>query len=102
MAVVLDFDGARRARITIPDRCAPRRDRDAMSRPDPLSRRAFLGQAAVAAAIVPAAGAVTATVTGCGSGNDSTSASRVSRAARRGPVAENMLDGDPHWQLRHT
>ena len=73
-----------------------------MSRPDPLSRRAFLGQAAVAAAIVPAAGAVTATVTGCGSGNDSTSASRVSRAARRGPVAENMLDGDPHWQLRHT
>jgi hypothetical protein len=69
--------------------------------PRPRSRRAFLGLAAAAVAI-PAA--VVAAVKAAGSNDSGASGSaaraKVARpAARRKPVSENDLPGDPNWYL---
>src|SRR5689334_14286141 len=66
-----------------------------MGSPSRYSRRAFIGMAAGAAAI-PAATA------GCQSaGPGGTSHPGAGPApSRRGPVPENSLPGDPHWEIR--
>jgi hypothetical protein len=70
------------------------------------SRRAVLGLAAAGAAAGVAAGA--AKLFGSGSSGNSGSAAPGGHPAalnatpaRRRPVPENSLPGDPHWQIRH-
>ena len=60
-----------------------------------LSRRAFIGLAAGAAAI-PAAGCQST-----GSGGPSRPGASPT-ASRRGPVPENSLPGDPRWNISHV
>jgi len=65
-----------------------------MGSPSRLSRRAFIGLAAGAAAIPAAAGCQSA-----GSGGAPRTGARPT-ASRRGPVPENSLPGDPRWDIR--
>jgi hypothetical protein len=67
------------------------------------SRRAFIGLAAAAAAVVAAlkaagsggAGPANPGPAGTGPGN------QARRVAQHRPVSENMLPGDPHWDITH-
>src|SRR6266851_4540389 len=98
MAAVLFSLGRQRLRY----QAAARSSFEPMSRLKTFTRRTFLGKAAAAAAAVPAAGVV-ATLAGCdpfGSGH--ASAGTSAHTSRRGPVPENMLAGDPNWQVRHA
>jgi hypothetical protein len=59
------------------------------------SRRTFIGAAAAAAAIPAATAGCQSPGTGAATGGGRPS------PARRGPVSENSLAGDPHWDIRH-
>jgi hypothetical protein len=68
-----------------------------MTIPDAVSRRAFIGKAAAAAAAVSAAGAVASGLAGCAPpGHHAAGAGRHPHK-----VAENSLTGDPNWRVRH-
>src|SRR6266568_1978392 len=70
-----------------------------MGSPFRYSRRAFIGMAAGAAAGAAAIPAVTAGCRSAGPGGTSPGAGPA--PSRRGPVPENSLPGDPHWDIRH-
>src|SRR6266487_828154 len=70
-----------------------------MGSPFRYSRRAFIGMAAGAAAGAAAIPAVTAGCQSAGPGGTSPGAGPA--PSRRGPVPENSLPGDPHWDIRH-
>jgi hypothetical protein len=71
-----------------------------MGMPSDMPRRAFLGLAA--AATVVGAAACDAAARAVGGGRAAAKASQQARrAAGRGPVRENDLPGDPHWNIRH-
>ena len=67
-----------------------------MGPPSRFSRRAFIGVAAGAAAIP----AVTAACQSAAPGGTSRTGAGPA-PSRRGPVPENSLPGDPHWDIRH-
>ncbi len=64
------------------------------------SRRAFFGIAAAVLAAGAAACDAAARTIGRG-GSSGTSPDRAVPARARGPVRENDLPGDPHWDIRH-
>jgi hypothetical protein len=70
-----------------------------MNGPKDYTRRSFLGQAAAAAAVVPAAGAA-ATLAGCEASSGSAS-DRAARTPHRTAIAENSLPGDKDWWIKH-
>jgi len=63
------------------------------------SRRAFFGIAA--AAIAVGAAACSAAARSAGRRSTSQAHEQAVRAKARGPVSENDLPGDPHWNIRH-
>jgi hypothetical protein len=62
------------------------------------SRRAFFGIAAAMTAVAAAACSAAARTAGR---SGSTGQARPVRAKAHGPVSENDLPGDPHWNIRH-
>src|SRR6266704_596920 len=75
-----------------------------MSRRKTFTRRAFLGKAAAAAAVVPTASALAAcspsgthAATGGGPGHPG----HPGHPRRLGAIGENSRQGDPHWRIRH-
>jgi hypothetical protein len=64
------------------------------------SRRAFFGIAAAATAVGAAACSAAARATGHNGSTDQAK-NQAAQAKARGPVAENALPGDPHWNVRH-
>jgi hypothetical protein len=64
------------------------------------SRRAFLGIAAAATTVGAAACSAAAKAVGR-SGSTAQAKDQAVHAKARGPVSENDLPGDPHWNIRH-